>query len=144
MAQFKRRILLIDPKFQFSFMKHSFFMTVLVLGIVYFFKIYIMWQIKDAAYQTGIPHNHEFISMLDERSFVIDVTFSLVAIYVLGLITAWGLWLSHRVAGPVYRIRNEIKKIVEGEPLNRISIRDHDYFHDLKDSINLLIERFKR
>lgn len=142
--KFKRSIILVNPKFQFSFIKHSFFMTLFVLITFYLFKIYIFWEIKDIAYETGVPHAHDFVKILDQRSFIIDISFLILAINVICMIAAWGLWLSHRVAGPIYRIRNEVKKIVEGRPLSRINIRDHDYFHDLKDSINLLIEHFRR
>jgi len=142
--EYERKILLVNPKFQFSFMKHSMLMTAIVLITFYLFKIYIFWEIKDTAFATGIPHNHDFISLIDDRSFVVDMSFLILAVNIVLFMLGWSLWVSHRVAGPIHRIRNEIKKIIDGQPLQRIGIRDHDYFHDLKDSVNLLIEYFRR
>lgn len=141
---YERKILLVNPKFQFSFMKHSLLMTAVVLTTFYLFKIYIFWEIKDTAFATGIPHGHDFVGLLDDRSFVVDMSFLFLGVNVVFFIIGWSLWLSHRVAGPVHRIRNEIKKIVDGQPLQRIGIRDQDYFHELKDSVNLLIEYFRK
>lgn len=142
--KYERKILLINPKFQFSFMKHSLLMTLVVLITFYLFKVYIVWEIKDIAFATGIPKSHDLIGLLNDRSYVIDMSFIVLAINVAFFILAWALWVSHRVAGPIHRIRNEIKKIIDGQALQRISIRDHDYFHDLKDSVNLLIEYFRK
>ena len=104
----------------------------------------MFWEIKDIAYATGIPYDHAFISRIDQRSFVVDLSFFVLSLSIIFLILGWALWVSHRVAGPIYRIRNEIKKIIDGQPLQRIGIRDHDYFHELKESLNLLIDYFKR
>tara|TARA_R110002049_G_C8883689_1_gene540156 strand:+ start:111 stop:548 length:438 start_codon:yes stop_codon:yes gene_type:complete len=142
--KYSRKILLVNPKFQFSFMKHSILMTVAALATFYLFKVYMFWELKDIALSTGISPDHDFISLIDNRNYVIDMSFVVLAIVVGFLMTGWALWVSHKVAGPIHRIRNEIKKIIDGQPLQRINVRDHDYFHDLKDSVNLLIEYFRR
>lgn len=140
----ERKILLVNPRFQFSFMSHTLLMTILVLLTVYVFKIYMLWDLKDAAINAGIPTSHEFISMIEHRSIMVDVGFIILSVLLIVFMLGWTLWVSHRVAGPIHRIRNEIKKIIDGQPLQRIGIRDHDYFHELKESVNLLIEYFRR
>jgi len=125
-------------------MKHSALMTIVVLGIFYIFKLYMFWELKDIALSTGIPADHDFISLIYDRSYVIDLSFIVLALNIALFMVGWALWVSHKVAGPIHRIRNEIKKIIDGQALHRINIRDHDYFHELKDSVNLLIEYFRR
>lgn len=142
--KYSRKILLVNPAFQFSFMKHSLLMTFVVLLTFYLFKVYIFWEFKEIALATGIPENHDLISLLSDRSYVVDMSFLIIAANITLFMLGWALWVSHRVAGPIHRIRNEIKKIIDGQPLQRIGVRDHDYFHELKDSVNLLIEYFRR
>ncbi len=142
--KYSRKILLVNPSFQFSFMRHSILMTIVALTIFYIFKIYIFWELKDIALSTGISPDHDFISLIDNRNYVIDLSFVVLAANLGLMMLGWALWVSHKVAGPIHRIRNEIKKIIDGQSINRINIRDHDYFHELKDSVNLLIEYFRR
>ncbi len=104
----------------------------------------MFWELKDIAIATGIDANHDFISLMYDRSYVIDLSFIILALNIALFMIGWALWVSHKVAGPIHRIRNEIKKIIDGQALHRINIRDHDYFHELKDSVNLLIEYFRR
>ncbi|MBH47589.1 MAG: hypothetical protein CME71_05415 [Halobacteriovorax sp.] len=142
--KYSRKILLVNPSFQFSFMKHSALMTLVVLTTFYLFKVYIFWEFKSIAIGTGIPEDHDLITLLSDRSYVVDMSFIIIAANIVLFMLGWALWVSHRVAGPIHRIRNEIKKIIDGQPLQRIGVRDHDYFHELKDSVNLLIEYFRR
>jgi len=142
--KYERKILLVNPSFQFSFMSQTLLMTLVVLFVVYMFKVFMMWDLRRVALESGIAENSEFMRVLDYRSITSDIGFAVLAVILTIVMLGWTLWVSHRVAGPIHRIRNEIKKIIDGQPLQRIGIRDHDYFHELKESVNLLIEYFRR
>ena len=49
-----------------------------------------------------------------------------------------GFKLSHRIAGPIYRLNKDLKSYVEnkGEDKLVIKFRDNDFFQDLKDNVN--------
>jgi len=51
---------------------------------------------------------------------------------------------SHRVAGPVYRIKSVINRALSGEPEQRIFLRQGDELKDLAEKINALLERTDR
>lgn len=51
---------------------------------------------------------------------------------------------SHRVAGPVYRIKSVINRALSGEPEQRIYLREGDELKDLAEKINALLERTDR
>lgn len=55
-----------------------------------------------------------------------------------------GIFFSHKVAGPVYRIKTDLRQIIEGRKGVRITLRKHDQMKDLADSINQLIEELER
>ncbi len=50
--------------------------------------------------------------------------------------------LSHRFTGPMFRIRKAMKAAAKGEKVTPIQLRETDYWQDLADDLNSLLESF--
>jgi len=59
------------------------------------------------------------------------------------LIMVIGIFYSHRMAGPIYRMEQDIKKVLAGEKDLRIKVRKKDKFKELAELINKLIQKLK-
>jgi methyl-accepting chemotaxis protein len=53
-----------------------------------------------------------------------------------------GLFYSHRIVGPVYRINRDLQRVLDGEADVRVTLRGHDQFHALARRVNALLESF--
>jgi len=51
--------------------------------------------------------------------------------------------LSHRFAGPIYRLRNVIRAIARGESYQPLKFRELDFWQGLAEDFNEMIERLK-
>jgi len=49
--------------------------------------------------------------------------------------------LSHRFAGPIYRLRYTIRKIAHGDPAPRLKFRDFDFWQGLAEDFNRMVDR---
>ena len=58
--------------------------------------------------------------------------------------TTTGLYFGHKLAGPIYRFKTELRRIAEGKPVRRIVLREGDEFHDVADVLNAALERVER
>jgi hypothetical protein len=67
--------------------------------------------------------------------------FLLVMFFMLPVFIVDTIKLSHRFAGPIYRLRNVIKGMAEGEPFKPVKFREMDFWQDLADDFNTMIER---
>ncbi len=47
-----------------------------------------------------------------------------------------GILLSHRAAGPLFRLKKYFSEIAAGGPLEPIKFRKSDYFHEVTEVIN--------
>jgi methyl-accepting chemotaxis protein len=56
----------------------------------------------------------------------------IVSIFIVGK----GILLSHRIAGPIYHVQNDLKKIAEGDLLSETRTRNRDEFKSLVTSMN--------
>lgn len=52
-----------------------------------------------------------------------------------------GLFYSHRLAGPVYRMKKTVEALHGGAHVDEIHLREKDEFQELAESINRLIRR---
>lgn len=59
------------------------------------------------------------------------------------LIFIFAIFVSHRIAGPIYRIKSVIRTIGEGKLDTRIYLRKTDELHDLADELNKMQENLK-
>jgi signal transduction histidine kinase len=53
------------------------------------------------------------------------------------------LKISHRVAGPLLRLRCEMGKLAEGHDVDSLKFREHDHWSDLADEFNRLATNIK-
>jgi len=78
---------------------------------------------------------HEFITL---HTRLWPAVFVLVALLVTHTII-----FSHRIAGPLERIRGELKKIGDGNLAVHVRIRKNDYLHEQVGSVNEMVEALR-
>ncbi len=57
------------------------------------------------------------------------------------LLIVAGIFVTHRVAGPVFRVQSDIDRVLAGEKNVRVKFRRNDAFPELAEKVNKLIER---
>ncbi|MFH0984197.1 MAG: hypothetical protein V1882_01525 [Candidatus Omnitrophota bacterium] len=118
-----RKTLIVDPAFQTPFVAKFFFMVAagsLILGaIVYFFCTQTVTTVfKDS--RLKIVTTADFIL----PGLLIGIA---VVIAVVGIATAlMALYASHRIAGPVYRIRRDLRSFKAGSMEQVFRVREKD------------------
>jgi hypothetical protein len=118
------------------------FQTYLSLRLALYFAVYMIavwaWVVLDRI--TG--------ALLEARFGHIAVYWSVVSASVVvfvGLLFIYDmLRFSHRFAGPVYRLRNCLKAIVDGEELALMNLRKDDFLQDLKDEFNEMLKALEQ
>lgn len=52
--------------------------------------------------------------------------------------------LTHRMAGPIVRLRGHIRAITDGDEVGPLKFRDGDFFNDVPDLFNEMVSALKR
>ena len=88
----------------------------------------------------GLPNDHPYFSLIKEQRETMTNIFLFVSIFISFVIGMWGLFFSHRIAGPLYRLRRyftEATASVNSEQkLSPIFFRQNDFFLEVPESIN--------
>ena len=137
----QRRQLVIDPKFQYGLIiKLIILVTIaLIASLVLLAFVYSKFAniALPVSVETGGVVSFDATQFINLSELVWPVV--LLSVIVSGVVTyIFGLFFSHKMAGPVYRLRNDIAEMTEGDLERKVSLREKDYFQLLATDINSL------
>jgi len=101
---------------------------------------YVFWRSAQVLKETGVALDHPVFRFLTEQERTFDFFFLLSGFT--GFVIAFGLGvqLSHRVAGPVVRLRRHLDRSAAGGAPEKVIFREEDFFHDLAEAYNRDLE----
>jgi hypothetical protein len=138
----KRQQFLINPAFQVSVIRQMLVLTGLVIGIFYAANYYHFWSLAAQGLALGLPPTHVFFKFLSEQQRTMDLIFIVTSLLTLVTIVGFGLFLSHRVAGPLYRLKQYLAEpSADTQTLEPLKFRDGDYFPDVAEAINVRLSQ---
>jgi hypothetical protein len=131
-----RKRLLVNPAFQFSFMKYILGIALGTVLIFYVAKVLFFRQLSSELGTLGFGPDHAIFGMVTNQSRRMDGILAAAAVIEALFLTWMGLRLSHRVAGPLLRLKNEMLRTAQGGEVTPLKFRDGDYFEDLAEAYN--------
>ncbi len=69
--------------------------------------------------------------------------FLLVMVFLLPVFILDTIKLSHRFAGPIYRLRNTIRSLAKGEEFRPLKFREIDFWQGLAEDFNVMVARLR-
>ncbi len=124
----RRTIYVVDREFQFRFLTNWIFMTLAFIALI------IVVVVAGAHLLQGVSTQQAFSTL----SFMLKMN----GLFVILLTVFMGLYtilLSHRVAGPAYRVSQCLKKMIVGSYDFTVTLRKKDYLKDVAADMNLLL-----
>lgn len=138
-----RKNFLINPRFQLSFLAYTLGISVLTIVFFYAADAYFFWKFRQLGQGLGLPSNHVFFQFLDEQHATKNTYYGIAAGVTVSFLSIWGLLLSHRVAGPLYRLRKHLTSVAQGETLSDVRFRKGDFFQEVADAYNMQMIRYR-
>ena len=80
-----------------------------------------------------------FVAIFNKVALALAKNMAVLAI----LIFIFAIFISHRIAGPIHRIKSIIKEMAEGKFDTPIYLRRADELHDLAEELNKMQENLK-
>lgn len=136
----QRRAFLINPSFQLRIIGWMIGMSLAPICAFFAAHHYFFWKLKSLGEEIQLDEGHIYFRFLEAQSnqmFWIFLICSLLAVVTVAFL---GLILSHRIAGPIHRLKTHMIQLTEGKALARLSFRKDDYFVELPNIINDYIE----
>lgn len=137
----KRRIILINKRFQYGLIIKFILVNIFILTIFGAF----LFMFLNSEVETNLYSAHVTYQNMKDMLFPIVLTLSLINILVSSVIIAFFVFFaSHRIAGPLYRFSEAIKQISLGNLKPMLTLRKKDelsgFSETLKDMADKLLE----
>ncbi|MHC4607610.1 MAG: hypothetical protein ACYTAF_11900 [Planctomycetota bacterium] len=126
---YRRRQMVVDRPFQFRFLFLCLSVAIAVIAFVCFF-IFVM----------SVATSSTWVQQLNTRLLVGFGIFIVLNGLVLGLVS---IVLTHRVAGPTFRLNQCLDSLLQGDLEVRIQVREKDYLQDVTDKLSKLRDVIK-
>lgn len=119
----RRRLLLIDRRFQFSLIGTLLAVQLVLLGGA----VGVLWLFLDSEMGATLASAHATaISVRALLGPVLATVASVNALLAIGATTVVVLVASHRIAGPLYRVRSALASVEQGDLVPFTAIREQD------------------
>jgi methyl-accepting chemotaxis protein len=134
---FRRKNYLIKRKFQFNFLSR--FVVLLLGGSLAVAGIFM--YISSNTITTGYSNSTLKVQSTPAFFFASLLFITVVVAVVIGTLGVIAfIFLSHRIAGPLYRFEKTLGDISSGNLTSRINLRKTDQLVELKEAFNILLD----
>ena len=129
-TRFRRKIFIVDRKMQSDFVFRSVIVMLIFSAMI---LATMFWSIK--RYST-LPISDD----VQEAVKYATMSTGIVFVLVLASVTIFFIYLSHKFAGPAYRIKKVMTAMLRGDYAERANLRKGDYLRDVAGWINRVCE----
>lgn len=143
MAKNQRNLknILLNPQFQLKLIGYFLGLFVLTTLSLYSTSFLFFWRLKQKALNVGIPKQHVFFTFLEGQKLELDLLFIALAVINLILLVGTGFIVSHRIAGPIYKLKKHMSQMNKNS--EDFKLRKKDFFKELEPMIDELREKMK-
>lgn len=134
----KRSKYIIEKEFQYSFIKSTLLIVVATSFLFASSQILFFYRMKGYGEKAGLEKSSvyfQFIEDLQSQMMFIGILFF---VFLTIITLAWALKFSNRIAGPLYRLKLDLQRKLNGEVFT-IKFRDNDYFKDIAPLIEKVL-----
>ena len=92
--------------------------------------------------EIGLPKNHVYFMFMEDQMLTMNIVFLVTSLVTVGFLMFFGVYISHKIAGPLYRFCNHMNDIASGNKTpSEIRFRDGDFFPEVAESYNKTIQK---
>ena len=119
-------------------------MTALALTPVSIFftaHYYFFWQLKKLGLDIKLPPDHIFFRFIEGQSLKMLLIFVICSVLTIFIVIMIGLFLSHKIAGPIHNMKVFFKDKTEGQSRGKLAFRKGDFFLELPPIVNEYLDQ---
>ena len=131
--------LLINPRFQLKFLSYFVVLFLITTACLYSTTFLFFFRMKEKALKVGIPEGHVFYDFLQTQKYDLDTLFICLVVLNFLLLIGVGFIISHRVAGPIHKLKNQLSTI--SPESDDFKLRENDFFQELEPLVKKLKDK---
>lgn len=137
---------ILHPAFQVKILNKRFQMAILTYGLsigggtlglcLYIFSCYVAGM--------RLSDQEKLFTYFRESSFQTSYFHIVVGLFILVFFITYTFHITHKVAGPIYKLQKSMKEAVKEDRFEHLEFRPGDYLIEFKDDYNALMDKIKQ
>jgi len=138
-----RSTLLINPNFQLRFILATLILLFFTLASIYVTIQYFFCELIDIGIDQNLYHDSEYFKVIANQQMYLSNFLLIIGLVLFIGTIVWGLYFSHRIAGPIYKLNKLFadSNKIEGVKLRPLTFRKDDFFHEVTNNINEYLDQ---
>lgn len=137
--RYKRRILIVDKKFQYKYVAIILLIMIATVVFVSMATFYVVWDKVLIAFENVPEASRKLADIMAQSARVSMIPLGILTV----LFSAMGVFYSHKIAGPVYRIKKVAEDLAAGNLNVDVRFRKGDEMQELADVLNKAIANLR-
>jgi hypothetical protein len=133
----------VNPGFQYRVLLAANVLGLALAGGLFALSRFFAGRVLAEAASLHLAADHPFIVFLQRRDASLLTLCLVGGVFILCIFNVLGLFASHRIAGPLHRLRKHLDAAGEGATSADVRFRDGDYFPELAKACNRLMARVR-
>lgn len=143
MESHKRRELLINPSFQYRIIGWMTALALAPISAFFFAHFYFFRKLRLLGEEIQLSQDDIYFRFIEGLSQDLFYIFLVCAILTVIVVFTFGLRLSHKIAGPIFNLKNYLTTVGKGQDTGELSFRKDDFFNDLPEVVNESVRALK-
>ena len=126
-----------------KFYKRRWIVNYQVQYILIGYSIFLIFAVVGSQYLLQLLSYHSErgeVESLDSIRIIVYLAISVLFLIIL----FYGFNLTNRIVGPIYRLKEHMEKLNNGEEAKPFSVRKNDYFREIVEPYNELVKKIKK
>jgi hypothetical protein len=140
----KRLNYIINFQFQLKFILYTLIPSIVCLAIFYIALDIYFAKLTNQGIASGLQSNHPYFSLIADQKSLMKSLFLLCAGFSLLFFIGWGVFISHKIAGPISRLTRFFEEIDTPHFKKRLAFRPSDFFQEIPLAINRWMDKNHR
>lgn len=133
----------IDPAVQWAIIQKALLLSGLVVVLLFAVDKIFFYRMSSMGKDLGFSADHVYFLFLQEQERIKFWMFLATSGLITFIGTVIGIRFSHRLAGPIFRLKKEMRRLNDGEKIEEVNLRDADFFKELADEFNALTLKYE-
>jgi len=135
----RRREVLSNPKVQIKIILSFVFLALLYVGTNYYVSNNTLKTFADHVLDLPLSERDrsDVIVLRGQQAMILNAQLYVFTLLTLLILVLGSIYLSHKIAGPIFRINKYLQSVSKGEKKpHEIHFRKYDFFDDLAENFN--------
>jgi sensor histidine kinase YesM len=126
----------INPKFQKKIVFYFLSFTIVSSLIFFFSSYFFISELLSLGRELGLKEDHIYFKFINQHGSNLYLINTVATFFIFCVQIGFGVFMSHKIAGPLYRLTNDLNNAESIDDIKQIKPRQGDFFQEVFEALN--------